>query len=175
MLPSLAAPGVANLALEAHVPGRYIAATVGQVITFYWSGDADRSSMKFLDQLLEKLTAGHKKPASAVHVVHERVSLPDAAVRSDLMELMQRYAPTTGCFGIVLLGAGFWASAMRSALTGVRMLTPGAPPMKFAQSVDEVLPWFCVTHQERTDQALDAAQLSAALRYLRETAEGARR
>lgn len=172
MRPSLAAFG-GDLVLEAHVPGRYVAATVREIVTFYWAGDAERSSMQFLAQVLDKLTANGTKHASALHVVHERVALPNAEVRGELISMLQDYARITGCVGVVLLGSGFWASAMRSALTGIRMIMPmGAPPLKFAQSVDEILPWFCATHEERTGLAPNPAQLGGALKHLRDLAEG---
>jgi hypothetical protein len=172
MRPSHAAPGVSDLVLEAHVPDRYVAATMDGVVAFYWVGDADRSAMQFLGQLLDKQTAGRTRHASAVHVVHERVALPDADVRGELMAMLQDYSSITGCVGVVLLGTGFWASAMRSALTGVRMVAMGAPPMKFAQSVEEIVPWFCATHEERTGSAIHPSRITSALHHLRRLGEG---
>jgi hypothetical protein len=172
MRPSHAALGVTDLVLlAAHVPGRYVAATVRDVVAFYWVGDAERNAMQFLAQLLDKQTAGRTKQASALHVVHERVALPDADVRGELMAMLQDYTGVTGCVGVVLLGTGFWASAMRSALTGVRMIATGAPPMKFAQSVEEIMPWFCTTHEERTGSTLQPSQLTSALHHLRDLGE----
>ncbi|HKO94476.1 MAG TPA: hypothetical protein VJU61_25155 [Polyangiaceae bacterium] len=162
-----------DFALEAHVPGRYVAATAGDIVAFHWVGDAERSAIQQLELLLEKQTASRTKPASALHIVHPRVGLPNAEVRGALISLLEGYARTMGCVGVALLGTGFWASAMRSALTGIRMIVPmGALPMRFAQDVDELLPWFCATHQERTGRALHPASIQAVLHQLRDLAEG---
>jgi len=164
---------VGGLALEAHVPGRYVAATLPELVAFHWVGDAERSGIQCLEQLLDRQSANRTKPVSALHVVHERVGLPNAEVRGALISLLEAYARTMGCVGVALLGTGFWASAMRSALTGIRMIVPmGALPMRFVQGVDEVVPWLCATHQERTGQALNPASIHFALTQLRDVAEG---
>ena len=168
-----AALGAGDFALEAHVPGRYVAATTRDIVAFHWVGDAERSAIQLLEQLLDRQTASRTKPASALHIVHPRVGLPNAEVRGALISLLEAYARTMGCVGVALLGTGFWASAMRSALTGIRMIVPmGALPMRFAQDVDELLPWFCATHQERSGHALHPASIQAVLHELRDLAEG---
>lgn len=164
---------VSDFALEAHVPGRYVAATTRDIVAFHWVGDAERSAIQLLEQLLDRQTASRTKPASAIHVVHQRVGLPNGEVRGALISLLEAYARSMGCVGVALLGTGFWASAMRSALTGIRMIVPmGALPMRFAQGLDDLLPWFCSTHQERTGHALQPASLQATLHQLRDLAEG---
>jgi hypothetical protein len=166
--PSIAAPGTEGLVLEAHVPGRYVAATSQSIIAFYWLGDAEPEGVQRLDQLCEKQTAGRTRPFSAVHVVHAGAGLPTAEVRNGLIAIMRRYADVTCCLGVVLLGAGFWASAMQSALTGVRMVVPsGGAQMRFGTTSNEIIPWLASAHAKRTGERLGEAQLLSMVQQLR--------
>lgn len=144
--------------VEAHVPGRYVGATAGNLIAFYWIADADLEGARFLHRVCEKQTQGRTRIASAIHIVHPRVSLPSAEVRSQLVASMEAFSEVTCGIGVVLLGTGFWASAMRSALTGIRMvIRTGASQMRFGQSPGEIIAWLASTHESATDEPLGTA------------------
>jgi hypothetical protein len=165
---SAKATGTDGFVLEAHAPGRYVAATCPSIVAFYWLADAEREGVQLLEQLCEKQTAARTLPASAIHVVHARAGLPNAELRNSLIASMRRFADVTCCLGVVLLGAGFWASAMQSALTGVRMVVPSAgAQMRFGNSADEIVPWLVATHAKRTGDHLSEAQLVSMVQRLR--------
>ncbi len=63
----------------------------------------------------------------------------------------------------MLLGGGFWNSALRSAITGVLMLTPRSFPVRIHNTIDEVVGWLPDEHLRRTKVRLSPAELAAAL------------
>ncbi|HEX6239256.1 MAG TPA: hypothetical protein VFZ61_00125, partial [Polyangiales bacterium] len=103
----------------------------------------------------------------ALHVIHPGVGLPTSDVRVALVAAMKRYADVLGCMGIVLLGAGFWASAMQSALTGIRMLAPvGGSQLRISSSVTEIIAWLVAGHEKQTGERLSDPALLAAFEQL---------
>jgi hypothetical protein len=153
--------------VEAHEVGRYAAGTAPGLIVFSWTDDARVETIQFLEQLCEKQSAGRTRCLSALHVIHPGVGLPSSDVRAALVAAMKRYADVIACMGVVLLGAGFWASAMQSALTGIRMLAPvGASQLRIAGSCEEILPWLIAGHEERTGERLSEAVLLSSLEQL---------
>ena len=167
MRPLAAAPGVEPFVVEAHVPGRYAAGTARSLIVFSWVDDAAVDTIQYLEQLCEKQSLGRTRCVSALHVIHPGVGLPSADVRVALVAAMKRYADVLGHMGVVLLGAGFWASAMQSALTGIRMLAPvGGSQLRIASSAAEIVPWLVSGHEKHTGERLNDTLLHAAFEQL---------
>ena len=167
MRPLTAAPGFEPFRVEAHVAGRYAAGSSRGAIVFSWADDATVETIQFLEQLCEKQSEGRTRCVSALHVIHPGVGLPSADVRVALVAAMKRYADVLGYMGIVLLGAGFWASAMQSALTGIRMLAPvGGSQLRISSSVPEIVAWLVAGHEKHTGERLNEAALFAAFEQL---------
>ncbi len=55
----------------------------------------------------------------SIVVIERAASLPDARFRSGAMDLWRTYGDRMRAQSIVLAGEGFWASAIRAALTGI--------------------------------------------------------
>jgi hypothetical protein len=67
----------------------------------------------------------------------------------------------------VMLGAGFWASALQSMITGLRMLAPPRPSiLRFARDPLELKAWFPHEHLVRTGQRIDEARLMSVMAEL---------
>jgi hypothetical protein len=73
----------------------------------------------------------------SLSVVPAGVNLPDSELRKESGRVVKMLAPRTQVIVVVLEGEGFWASAARSALTGIQLLAPGSHPMKVVRSVSE--------------------------------------
>lgn len=174
MRPSLALQNNDELQIVTHVPARFVAGTMRNLVLFYWLADGTSEGVQTLDRLIDVQTAGHTRMASALHIIHGRVGLPDAEVRSGLHATMRRSADYFSCIGVVMLGAGFWASAIQSALTGIRMLTPtGNALMRFGATPASLADWFVAQHAERTGERLSEQQLLAAAEKLRDVGDAA--
>lgn len=156
-----------RLQKAAHDPGLYIGGRVRNVVVFYWLTSGTPQGVEALTNLCEQLSHGRTQPLSAIHIVRAEVGLPDAAVRQALATAMKKFADVTCCLAVVTLGAGFWVSALQSAVTGIRMLAPGGSSMlRFVQKTEDLRGWFVDEHMARTGVSIDDGRLSEALREL---------
>jgi hypothetical protein len=156
-----------RLVKVAHDPGHYIGGRTRNVVLFYWLRSGTPQGVDALNQLCEQVSQGRKLPFSAIHVVRADIGLPDAPVRQALASSMKKFADVTCCLAVVTLGAGFWVSALQSAVTGIRMLAPiGASMLRFVPKADDLQGWFVDEHVARTGVSLDDGRLLEAVREL---------
>jgi len=130
-----------------------------------WVGRATQPAAEELVGITQRTIAalGPKQRFSFVHLVADRIELPDSGARGVLVQIMKDYADHMGCAAVVLGGTGFWASAMRSFVTGVRVLAPRTFDLRVHGQIDELLEWYPAEHERRTGLALDPASLVAEL------------
>lgn len=128
-----------------------------------WSGQATQTAMQIVIQSVEGLLTSRTESCSYIHMIAHGVPLPEAAARSAMIELMRRQEARTACAAIVIYGAGFWTSAMRSAVTGIRVLVPRSFDYRIHGSVAEVLEWFPKQHARRTGVDVSVGELEVAL------------
>jgi hypothetical protein len=148
--------------------GWYTIAAWGAVGIVHWLRQADGPAMRAVSTNFEVLVEAHPRGVSFVHIVEEGAGLPDPDARRELSEMMSSFAGATVCVGVVLLGRGFWASAMQSLLTGLRLVAPPRPwTMRFATRTSELGTWLPAVHLQRTQQAVDANELEAVLEGVR--------
>jgi hypothetical protein len=114
------------------------------------------------EQVLERLGPGR---VSYVHLVPSGLALPDAQTRAAFLEITHKHAANTACVAVVIAGSGFWASAMRSFVTGFRMLAPRLFALRISAAVPELLPWFPEEHARFTGVQLDGDELVRQVEY----------
>ncbi|MET0592911.1 MAG: hypothetical protein ABW133_09445, partial [Polyangiaceae bacterium] len=68
-----------------------------------------------------------------------------------------------GAVSIVIHGSGFVASAVRSFLTGLRLVAPRSFDFRLHSRTFEVLKWFPAAHENRTGRPIDVAQFGRVL------------
>jgi hypothetical protein len=164
-----------ELAAVVHQADSYVAGRVRNVVAFYWMSAGSLPAVEALMALCEELSVGAKQPFSAVHIVRANIGLPDAEVRRALGAGMKKYADVTHCLAVVTLGAGFWVSALQSAVTGIRMLAPiGGSMLRFVQRPEDLKGWFVPEHAARTGQTLDEDALLRSLDRLLSIGDAAR-
>lgn len=154
-----------SVAILAHLPGHYLVAVWRNVSLVYWMREG---SVEAVAQIRAALDPTYAQAAahsfSTIHLVRDGAGLPEADVRSALLAMSSHFAPHTACVGIVLMGAGFWASALQSVLTALRMLVPQrSAMMRFSREPAELCEWFPVEHTQRTRVYVDRAGLADAL------------
>jgi hypothetical protein len=93
---------------------------------------------------------GSSTVRSYVHMVPNAVALPDAEARAGLRYIMNRYEPFIACAAVLLDGSGFWASAMRNVVIGLRLLASTPFAYRVDTSLDDVLAWLPDEHYRRT-------------------------
>lgn len=128
-----------------------------------WVGPGTVAAVERLARVGDELRAQYPSGLSSVHLIAENAGMPTAEAREGLVKLMNRKADRVGCIGIVVGGSGFWASAIRSLITGMRAVSSRAYEMKLVGSVGEIVAWLPTQHMKRTEIALDPAELTRAL------------
>jgi hypothetical protein len=115
------------------------------------------------DQLFASLTA---TKLSYVHLVPNKLELPDAATRTAFIELAHNYGSRTACVAVVVGGVGFWASAIRGFVTGIRVIAPRSTDFRMHAEISELLEWFPEEHARRSGVQLESSDLLRKLEHL---------
>src|SRR3954466_3436239 len=67
-----------------------------------------------------------KEKYTSVHIIKNGAGLPTADGRAAFVELLKERTGKLACITVVLLGSGFWASAVQSMITGLHMVSPSS-------------------------------------------------
>ncbi|HKP63048.1 MAG TPA: hypothetical protein VJV78_40205 [Polyangiales bacterium] len=134
-----------------------------------WYGTPSAAAADRLAEWTEPILASLPPSAkiSYVHLITSKLKMPDAATRSSLLASTQRYASRSGVSGVVVPGGGFWASAIRSFVTGIAVLAPRELDLRIFGAIPELVPWFAGEHAKRTGVHIDGDEL---MRLLEEAA-----
>jgi hypothetical protein len=131
-------------------------------IIVWWSG-ANPAAVQRLHLLTERRRREHPTGLSAVHIVKGDLILPDQTTRDAFVKLMKDSDSAMAAVAVVIGGSGFWASAARSAITGMRVLSRSAFEMRLHGQIAEVLNWLPDKHAKRTGVVIDPERLRRAL------------
>lgn len=130
-----------------------------------WTGQATRAAAETVVQLMDRPEVRGLRQ-SFVHVIHNRLPLPDADARHVFMQSMKERASDLACVAIVVRGTGFWASAMRSAVVGMRVFAPANFQFGVFGSHEEVVAWLPTKHTLQTGVELPPGAVSHWLEQL---------
>ena len=155
-------PVSAFVVLDAE-PGEFAVGAWKNVLIVVWRTQATAPLVERLDRAIASLASRQPGLRSNVHVIAEGAALPTPEARAGFVALMKRNADQLACISIVVDGRGFWSSALRAALTGIRLVTPRSFHYRLVASVEETLRSLPLEHEERTGVRLDANQLRTAI------------
>jgi hypothetical protein len=144
--------------------GSYRFAVWNEIMFVKWDQAAEVPAVAKLEKLTQEFRDRH--PASrqsGVHLIADGVGLPTPEARTRLMALIKGGSAHFGAVAIVIAGTGFGASAVRSFLTGLRLVAPRSFDFRLHSRTYEVLKWFPSAHEQRTGQPIDVAQFGRAL------------
>jgi hypothetical protein len=96
-----------------------------------WSSPPTAEAVDVMSELTERSVSDCPGGIASIHWLAEGVGLPTAEARIGLGELVKRYPRHVICAAVLLPGGGFWASATRSALTGIMLLAPRSFALRF--------------------------------------------
>lgn len=161
-----------TLQLLLHEPDRYGVWLWKNVWFNLWLAPAEGYLVDRMGQLTDEHRARFPRGMTAVHWVRPGAGLPTADGREALTRLAGR--GDIPCVGVILSGAGFWASAMRSLVTGIRLMSGGKFSMRINASIEELAEWFPAAHQAYTGIAIDKEDLIHAVAHARNETLSAR-
>jgi hypothetical protein len=141
-------------------PAYFRIGMLGNVVVVGWRGPMDNAAIAQLGLVAHerKERAGAVRH-SYIHLMTERVQLPDANTRNEIAKLLPALTDHTGVVVVVLDGSGFWVSALRGFLTGVRVVAPRAFDIRAESALENVLSWFPAEHLKRTGINISREQL----------------
>jgi hypothetical protein len=151
-----------ELELVAEYPGVLTIRAWKNIGLCTWSGAAVAPVVATLVEATEKLRSPGRR-VSFVHLIPDKLALPDAEARSAFIRLMKDYQSDLACIAIVVGGTGFWASAMRNAIIGLRVFAPRSFEFRLHGSVEEVVEWLPAAHRKLTDVEIPPATLERLL------------
>jgi hypothetical protein len=125
-----------------------------------WRGQPTLPAVNMLFLLLGKLRDEQPMRRSYVHLIPEGLGLPDGPTRSRMVAIMKEFEQEMACVGLVVAGSGFWASAMRNAILGLRVLAPRSFDFGVHGSIEELVAWLPESHRKRTGNAVSASALT---------------
>ena len=138
-----------------------------------WHGQPTEHAVDRLHRITERRRKQFPNGISVVHLVKGNIALPDPPTREAFVRLMKSSNGALACVAVVVGGAGFWASAARSLVTGMRVLARGQFDMRLHGDIAEVVKWLPEKHAARTGVHMDSAQLAHALRFVENAAVAA--
>jgi hypothetical protein len=130
------------------------------VIAVWWSQATGSAVQRFLP-IVEGLSQKYPQGYSHIHIVKDKAGIPTPEARAGFLQLMSE--PALGHVAVVIGGQGFWASAMRSAITGMQIMSPRAFQLRLHGSVSEVVASLPEAHLKRTGVENETAALAAML------------
>ena len=113
--------------------------------------------MEITGEVLAGMEPGEK--VSYVHLVRNKLKLPDGETRASLLESTRRFENRIVLSGVVVHEGGFWASAVRSFVTGIAVLGPRELDLRIFGGVQQLIPWFTTEHAKRTGVRIDGDAL----------------
>jgi len=108
---------------------------------------------------------------SDIHLVTRGVGLPDADVRSALLTASRTGSPHLAAVGVWLAGSGFWASAVRSLVTGMNVVLREPFELRMFAELEALSEWLPGVHESVTGVPITAPRLLGMLRRAQLQAE----
>jgi hypothetical protein len=147
-------------------PGAHAFYTWQNIMIACWSQRATGPAIEKITTLRESMHDRHPEGVSVVYLIGDNAGLPTPEARAGVTELMARFSHHRACLGVIVVGSGFWAGAMRAVITGARMLVPLNFPMRVFSDAHELVEWLPARHERRTGVRIQPDQLLSVLQQL---------
>lgn len=158
----MTSPARAVSAIVAELPGVVVLRGLANLTLCTWHGQATGRAAELVTQTMDRPELRGRRQ-SFIHVIHTGLPLPDAEARQVFMNTMKERANDLACVAVVVLGTGFWASAMRNAVIGMRVFAPRAFEFRVFGTCDEVVDWLPTANEKLAGVALAPEALRALL------------
>jgi hypothetical protein len=153
-------PGAAEVVIDYAVPGCVIAHL--RNLTFCaWNTMPTAEHVEAFMAMAQQLSEIYPKNSNVSLVLRES-ELPGGKARGALETLVAQYASYLHSVALVIDGDGFWASMVRSFLTGLHLLRGNDYRCKAFASTADAIPWLLPAHNAETGVSITARELEAA-------------
>ena len=100
---------------------------------------------------------------SDIYIITDGARLPEASVRSYFIDTIQASEHELASVAVVVEGSGFWASAVRSFVTGLHWLAPRSFDFRLHGATAEVIDRLPEVHEQLTGVRIDGNRLNRIL------------
>ena len=145
------------------------------VVSFYgfenitiivWHAKPTLSSVQHLARVSARRRAEFAHGISVVHLVLGTFEMPDTVTRDAFAKLLREGGGKLAVVCMVVGTGGFWASALRSLVTGLRVVTRGTFELGLHTDAREAVEYLQPRHLTQTGVAIDGELLSEELTKL---------
>lgn len=161
----------AQLRISAVAPGEFALGSVGNVGIQVWVAQGTAEGALAVRTLAEAVAADFPGGMSSIHFLKGGTELPGSEARSEFARLLRDFGDQMGEVVIVLDAGGFWASAVRAMINGIRIASGGRVSLSVARDFREVLDWFPEANRKTTGVLVSERELAAAMSTLLEAAQ----
>jgi hypothetical protein len=144
-------------------PGRFRYSTWRNFSIGVWANQATQEAAERVLRLSRLMATQHPTGHSSVVFVLDGAPAPTPEANEIFAKVYDDKVSDLSCIAIVIEGGGFWASGIRSTITGIRLSTPGSVMIRVVDKIDQVLDWLPAEHLQRTGVNVTPAELKAAL------------
>lgn len=142
-------------------PGAWTVGALDNVMIVVWRSTLNPGFLSQLQTAVAWMQNKYPRGRSAVHVLHDGLQLPTPEAQRGLIDLLKHSQPA--CCAAVLLGSGFWASALRSATTQIAVHAHRGLEFRQHRELQEVATWLPEKHQELTGVRIRPERLTTVL------------
>ncbi|HEX6240357.1 MAG TPA: hypothetical protein VFZ61_05670 [Polyangiales bacterium] len=151
-------------------PGRFRYSVWRNITIGVWADQATEEAARRIIALSRSMARNHAGGHSNVIFVLDGAPPPTPEANQIFAQIHDQKVSDLVCMGIVVEGSGFWASAIRSSITGVRMSSASGIRMGVSDNVNQLMEWLPAEHSKRTGVNVSASELRPVLVALRELA-----
>ncbi len=131
-----------------------------------WARQATGATVARLAHVTEAKAREFHEGFSNVHIVKNGAGMPTPEARDGFVKMMAKHSAELACVGTVLLGSGFWVSALQSVTTGMRMISPRSFDHRINNSLEALVGWLPKEHRARTGVSINPKELLLVLNQL---------
>ena len=153
----------ASLELLDSEPGAYAVYAWSNTTIVIWPRQAVGATVDRLARVTATKAREFPTGFSNIHVVKDGAGMPSPEAKAGFVRLMQEAGNSLACVATVLLGTGFWVSALQSVITGMRLLAPGQFEHRLFTRIEAAATWVPKPHAARTGVSLESDALLKAI------------
>jgi hypothetical protein len=150
-----------------HVSEGCVVGTLDDIALVVWTDKPRLEQVLELRRVLEGMRQRYEW-GSSVHVLNNKLELPDKRVRDEMARITEDFADRTIASAMVLSGEGFWVSTMRGLATSLHFLASKRRhfQLRVCATTEQAAQWLTPLHNERSRRPTHDGELSAALTEL---------
>lgn len=145
-------------------PGKFAFYTWQNITIVVWPSLATAPAVARLAVVLQSMAEAHPKGMANVQIIPGSAAVPTPEARKGFVELIGKHSKDFSSVEVILLAGGFWASAMRAAVTGISMVVPHPFPLRMHGKMSEAARALAKDNLKRTGGQIDVDNLTSILK-----------